>query len=60
MFSFKLSDSFIGYQNDTPAAVVFQASHMIQQDDCIDRWNEEVPSLIILYICCPNSHAGFK
>eukprot|EP00731_Ephydatia_muelleri_P016208 Em0009g632a len=30
-YTFKKEDAFVGYQRDTPAAVVFQATHYIQQ-----------------------------
>lgn len=30
-YTFKTEDAFVGYQKDTPAAVVFQATHYIQQ-----------------------------
>ena len=41
---FQERDAFIGYRNDTPAAVVFQANHQVQrlsqnQDLQSSEWN---------------------
>ena len=30
-FSFKEKDAFVGYQNDTPASVIFQATHHLKE-----------------------------
>ena len=37
--SFEPSDSFVGFQNDTPAAVVFKASKMIGMHDSKQVWH---------------------
>ena len=31
--NFKKGDAFVGYQDDTPAAVVFQVTHLLKNDD---------------------------
>ena len=38
--NFKKGDAFVGYQDDTPAAVVFQVTHLLKDDDD-DMANEE-------------------
>ena len=30
--NFKVGDAFVGYQGDTPAAVVFQVTHLLRDD----------------------------
>lgn len=30
--NFKVGDAFVGYQDDTPAAVVFQVTHLLKDD----------------------------
>ena len=37
--NFKIGDAFVGYQKDTPAAVVFQVSHIFK--DYVDKANIE-------------------
>ena len=31
--TFKKGDAFVGYQDDTPAAVVFQVTHLLKADE---------------------------
>ena len=37
--NFKVGDAFVGYQKDTPAAVVFQVSRIFR--DHVDKANKE-------------------
>ena len=45
--SFKVGDAFVGYQKDTPAAVVFQVSHILKDhvDDDVEHWKAKVNAL---------------
>ena len=42
--SFKVGDAFVGYQEDTPAAVVFQVTHLLKDNESEDvkRWKMKV------------------
>ena len=46
--NFKVGDAFVGYQDDTPAAVVFQVTHLLKDDydgtdeKAITQWNRKV------------------
>ena len=46
VFRFQPSDSFIGYQADTPSAVVFRASSMVKPDS--KDWEIEVSMIMNL------------
>ena len=41
---FKVGDAFVGYQEDTPAAVVFHVSHLLKdnESDDVKRWKMKV------------------
>jgi len=53
--NFKVGDAFVGYQEDTPAAIVFQVSHMLKDDqneadkEAIVHWKRKV----VLYCSQP-------
>ena len=52
--NFKVGDAFVGYQDDTPAAVVFQVTHLLKNDEsetsdeALARWKAKVGSKIKL------------
>jgi len=43
-----VGDAFVGYQDDTPAAVVFQVTHLLKSDEsdtsdeALERWKAKV------------------
>ena len=43
--NFKVGDAFVGYQKDTPAAVVFQVSRLLKdhtEEDDVEHWKAKV------------------
>ena len=43
--NFKVGDAFVGYQKDTPAAVVFQVSRLLKdhtEEEDVERWKAKV------------------
>ena len=48
---FKVGDAFVGYQKDTPAAVVFQVSHILKDYvNDVEHWKAKVTALCV-YMC---------
>ena len=54
--NFKVGDAFVGYQKDTPAAVVFQVSHILKDyvykanKENVEYWKAKVIMFICIYI----------
>ena len=53
--NFKVGDAFVGYQKDTPAAVVFQVSHILKDHVNIEDAEHWKAKVIIyhLYLYIP-------
>ena len=53
-----MGDAFVGYQDDTPAAVVFQVTHLLKSDEseasdeALERWKAKVGVVHIWCIYC--------
>jgi len=53
-----VGDAFIGYQDDTPAAVVFQVTHLLKSDESdasdetLERWKAKVGMVHVWCIFC--------
>ena len=57
--NFKVGDAFVGYQKDTPAAVVFQVSHVLKDQvdiEDVEHWKAKVIVYVIVII---HGHEGF-
>lgn len=49
---FKVGDAFVGYQKDTPAAVVFQVSHVLKDHEAkenAEHWKAKVNIFVCTY-----------
>ena len=50
--NFKVGDAFVGYQKDTPAAVVFQVSHLLKdQTTTADKEDAEHWKAKVIITC---------
>ena len=50
--NFKVGDAFVGYQEDTPAAVVFQVTHLLKDNKKENEMGEEALKLFKMKVAC--------
>lgn len=48
MHRFSVSDSFVGFQEDTPSSVVLHVSNIIKEQDEKQVFNKEIKHFIII------------